>query len=106
MSNVYSSQLLFVSDGGSVEEVTVPGDVVWVVRDIVTTVKTGSDGDSLDLLNTGAVLYIHTFVASDVQSLIQHWVGHQVVKPGQTLTFEPQAGTWDVLVSGYSLSLP
>jgi hypothetical protein len=84
----------------------VPAGFVYVVRDIVAFELTGATGAGL-LWNGSADQIIRQWlVTSDSESRNVHWTGRQVYAEGEQVGFQVETGTWNVMASGYQLTLP
>jgi hypothetical protein len=105
---VYSARLLA---GGATDslDATVPGGVLWVVRDAVIFFDGADSNDGYSLsgyLVDGAAIVIQTGQSTAGQILLEHWTGRQVLNPGDRLSFGASTMNWYVTVSGYVLTLP
>jgi hypothetical protein len=105
VASVYSTKLICVQgmSGISVYTNTPSLNVAVIVRDLDVYSAGIAGVNTFAMLGpTGNVIFYWTWAAGLKQSAM--WRGRQVLNPGDTLTVE--GGGVDVMVSGYSLSLP
>lgn len=90
---------------GTVGPIVPPG-FIYVLRDVDINTETGAAGDVFTVLSP---LNLNLFIVrtSDPQGgTNRQWRGRQVYSPGEKVGFKSFGGTWDVMASGYQLSLP
>lgn len=84
----------------------VPDGLIYVVRDIDINGVTDTTGDVIAVFNPlGGNLFICREEAGQLNDNHQ-WRGRQVYSPGEPVQLESFGGTWDVMISGYQLTLP
>lgn len=84
----------------------VPSGFVYVLRDInVVRRSTGSTDEFVVYAATGGLLANVVVANLDPGSNFQ-WGGRQVYAQGEQIGFQSLVGTWDVMASGYQLTLP
>lgn len=76
---------------------------VWVVRDVVLIATSSGDPDYGRLSVAGEGLPIIWGSQTLPQNETAHWVGRQVLTPGQSLQWNAASRTWRIRVSGYDL---
>lgn len=108
-SPVYSLRILAAGNvtaaTGEVGPV-VPDGLVYVVRDIDLINDTGAPGDEIYLKGQALQLLWVVKQPSPATTVNFAWRGRQVYNAGERVGFVVVAGTWDISVSGYQLTLP
>jgi hypothetical protein len=107
MARVYSTQ--FVTLGVAVApyeyEYSVPAGYLAIIRDVDVFWRPTTLGGALTILNqVTAAIWYSTNAENTAQW--QGWRGRQVIPAAGTFAVNILAGTCDVTVSGYLLSLP
>jgi hypothetical protein len=101
---VYSQRLLHGAFTASVSA-TVPAGFCWVVRDADVYWIGAAAADVAQLVVNG-IAAIALFNGPANQPQVFPWRGRQVLNPGDQLLFTAGTVNWQVLVSGYALTLP
>lgn len=108
MAKVYSDRLL-IGGATASESATVPGDVLWVVRDARFFFDGASSSDIFNLAvitpSSGTAILAYGQAAGGTAEIFE-WQGRQVMKAGDRLVFSGSTVNWYVTVSGYVLTLP
>lgn len=105
MADVYSTRLYAALDLHGNEGYTVPGGYVCVLRDVdIFSYSSGSESGFALEGDLGQVIW-YVLVPPDTTQSYQ-WRGRQVFNPGDIITFNASAGSFDVTASGYLLYLP
>lgn len=106
--DVYSLRIFCGQVNASVGVVgpIVPDEFIYVLRDIDINGVSDVNGDVITVFNPlGGNLFIarcNTGVSNDNHQ----WRGRQVFSPGEPLQLRSFQGVWDVMMSGYQLTLP
>jgi hypothetical protein len=84
----------------------VPAGFVWVVRDIDALEITGSTPAQMEVLNPNFQPF--WFIDRNFPQVGANfqWRGRQVFQAGEQIGFKAFSGTWSIMCSGYSLTLP
>lgn len=105
-SRLYSTQ--FIARAGLNVNVgyTVPEGYRAVLRQVDVACATGAGDNRLFFLENpqGGIIWIAE--ANPEEYFSDQWQGRQVFNPGDIMTFNPAEGAWDVMGSGYLLTLP
>lgn len=101
---LYAAQNL--APGSGVVGPVVPAGFIYVLRDIDVCSFTSTTGDELLVKGpTGGNVYVVVLTAGGDRFNFQ-WRGRQVYAEGEQIGFHSLAGGWDVMASGYQLTLP
>lgn len=105
-SPVYSTQ--FIARAGLNVNVgyTVPAGYRAVLRDVDVACATGSGDTRIFFLENPQGGLVWVAIANPESYVSFQWRGRQVYNPGEIITFNPAEGAWDVMGSGYLLTLP
>jgi hypothetical protein len=104
MSSVYTKHLASVSNSSVEVDVVVPAGLVWVIKCIDAANRSGASTDVLAVADAIGVIFWYVDPVSPAMTRWFQWQGTQAFSAGETLRIAPQAGRWDVRVSGYSFS--
>lgn len=107
--NVYSLRIFAsgsLAPGAGLVGPIVPDQYLYVLRDIDVTLRTAAPA-TLAIYSpiVNAFLCYVPDSALDSSSSFR-WRGRQVYGPGERVGFQALSGSWDVMASGYQLTLP
>ena len=85
---------------------TVPAGLVYVLRDVDACDATFTAGDEMAFLSptNNPIVFFRATVSVPGENF--SWRGRMVFGPGEKIGFESFQGAWNVVASGYQLTLP
>jgi hypothetical protein len=104
MSLVYTRRFLAAGALRTNLFVTVPAGKIWVVRCVTGVAgKTAAD-QVLTAAHGGVASFAGFFQPANANPVPLVWVGYYQMNAGENLYAVPNAGTWDVTMTGYEFN--
>lgn len=90
------------ASAGAVTVFDTPADgAVYVVRDIILSCSSSGGADEAFVYDTAGTYFLFE-TSTGFASF--HWVGRQILAPGELISLDAATGSWSCRISGYRLT--
>lgn len=105
MPGAYTRRFLAANATSASASTVVPASRVWVVRNIVITYRASTSGDQIFVTAINGTTIVAGYRWTTGNPVAYLWESRIALNAGESLGWLTPTGIWDVVITGYDLSV-